>query len=212
MAEEGMAPAATDNTAGANEEQNKPLIDPAVPETEKPQEGGAPPEGGEEKPLIDPEQRDTVQEGAPESYDDFSMPEGFVLEGEERDTVHGLFRDLNLSQEKAQKLVDYFSKRVTDDKAKMLEDLASKRKAWRSEIRNRQDHVLEAANVNKALRRYIREPDEVALFKDTWLSDHPVFWKVLSRIGADIGEDTPPPKGSGDNGGDSAVKRFPVNL
>lgn len=212
MAEETELNAAADNTV-ENADENQPMIAPETAPAEQQTAETQPAEAGDDAPMIDPEgEKEKPEEGAPESYEDFKMQEGFVLEGEMKEEVHGLFRELNLSQEKAQKLVDYFSKRVTDDKARMLEDLAVRRKGWRAEIRNRPEFAAESANVKKAAAALLKEPDEVEMFKNSWLSDHPVFWKVFSRIGAWLGEDAPMPKGGDVAEKNSAVTRFPVNL
>lgn len=213
MPEDTSIPPAADNTVDNSAEQDKPLIDPApsAGEGTPPQ---AAPEQTEDSPLINPEADAPAEEatGAPESYEDFSLPEGYELSGEEKETVHAMFKELNLPQKSAQKLVDYFSQRMIDDKAKMVADVASRRKGWRAENRNRPEFAVESVNVKKAIAKYLVEPDEKALFMDTWLSDHPVFWRVFSRIGAELGEDTPLPRGGEDNSGNSAVSRFPVNL
>lgn len=211
MSEEPLTPPAADNTAGA--EQDKPLMTPEVPAEGSPQTGTPQPAEGD-APLIDPgaEPEEAKDTGAPETYGDFTMPEGYTLEGDEKETVHNLFRDLDLSQEKAQKLVDYFTKRTVDDQARMLEELSTRRKGWRAEVRNRPDFATESGHVKRALAKFLVEPDEKELFNNSWLSDHPVFWKVFSRIGAQLGEDAPLTRGGNGESGDSAVKRFPVNL
>lgn len=214
-ADQKIDPPAADNTVDSAE-QDKPLIDPApAPSAGEGDNTPAPAaDSGEDAPLIDPVAGETPEEpeGAPESYEDFSLPDGWELSGEEKDNVHAMFRELNLPQKSAQKLVDYFTKRVLDDKAKMVADAAGRRKEWRVENRNRPDFAVENANVKRAIAKFLVEPDEKALFQDTWLSDHPVFWRVFSRIGAELGEDTPPPKGGEGGAGNSAVSRFPVNL
>src|SRR6266403_1426137 len=45
--------------------------------------------------------------GAPEAYTDFTLPEGVKLEGETLKSAQELFKDLNLPQDGAQRLVDF---------------------------------------------------------------------------------------------------------
>lgn len=212
VGDELTPPAAVDTDPAA---EDTSLIDPAAPSEAEaaPAAGEEPASGADDKPLIAPgETQEEKPSAAPENYEDFSLPEGFVLEGEEKETVHALFRELNLTQENAQKLVDYFSRRLTDDKERMINDLSAKRKEWRSGIRNRADFRTEAANVKRAVNRFLTEPDEIELFKDSWLSDHPVFWRVFSKIGAVLSEDTPLPSGGENVQRDTVSQRFPVNL
>ena len=49
-------------------------------------------------------------EGAPESYSDFKFPEGFESNDEILNEAKGLFKDLNLAQGNAQRLIDLYSK------------------------------------------------------------------------------------------------------
>lgn len=60
---------------------------------------------------------DKPNEGAPEAYADFELPDGFALEGERKDAALALFRDLNLDQGHAQKAIDHFIKLVGEDDA-----------------------------------------------------------------------------------------------
>ena len=52
--------------------------------------------------------KDEAQQGAPEAYTEFTVPEGYKLEGERLEQTQALFKELGLSQDKAQKLVDKF--------------------------------------------------------------------------------------------------------
>lgn len=62
----------------------------AKPEDKKPE--------GEDKPV-----------GAPEKYEDFKLPEGQTLDPELTKAATAIFKDLNLPQEGAQKLVDFYA-------------------------------------------------------------------------------------------------------
>lgn len=64
-----------------------------------------------------PDDAGAQDEGVPEAYDDFTLPEGFQLDGERKEATLALFRDLGLSQAKAQSAIDHFIKTVGDDQA-----------------------------------------------------------------------------------------------
>lgn len=51
-----------------------------------------------------------TQTGAPEAYAAFTMPEGYVLDGERLELANTTFKDLNLTQDQGQKLIDLFVK------------------------------------------------------------------------------------------------------
>lgn len=213
---EQLAPV-PDNTV-ATEAQDQGLLTPTVeatPETaEKPassQSDDAPllnaeeadDKGGAEKPSAESAQ-------APEVYESFTMPEGFTLTGERLEEATGLFRELNLSQAGAQKLVDYFVKRTIDDKAQGIEALANQRKEWRAQIRNRPDFASERALAKKGIAKVVTDPDERELFNDSWMQDHPAVWKIFVKVGQLVSEDTIPSGGSGGPSDNVNKLRFSV--
>ena len=189
LGEAGGVPAApgSDGKADGGKE-DAPLLSPG---------GDGKKEGKEDAPLLSPESGgEEAAEGAPETYEAFTLPEGFELEGDALTEVTDLFRGMNLSQKNAQRLVDYFTRRVIDDKAAGLEALAARQREWRAAVRQRPAYESERALALRGMRAVVEDEDEKALFKDSWLSDHPALWKIFVKVGRLVGEDQPP-KGSG---------------
>ena len=212
---------AADNTAVSGGEDQS-LLDPqaagAAPEA-APAEGAPAPaaeeKDGAEAPLLSPEPEkpaaeEKAQDRAPETYGEFQLPEGFELSGQLLEETTTLFKGMNLSQEKAQKLVDFYTKRMIDEKAAGLNELAARRKAWRAEVRQRPEYQAERGLALRGMRAVITDPDEKELFTDSWMSDHPALWKVFVKIGRLVGEDSPP-KGDGGGAPDRNInmQRFP---
>lgn len=73
-------------------------------------------------------------ESAPETYTNFTMPEGRTLNKETLGEATTLFRELGLSQESAQKLIDFATKNQisTEDAGKAA--YTAMREGWRSEV------------------------------------------------------------------------------
>lgn len=221
---------APDNTGAAggqgagqptqNQVPETPLAAPATPKAPETSGENAPllaPESGEpegDTPLLSPdagEETKAEETGAPEQYQDFTLPEGFELAGEEKEGVATMFKGMNLSQGNAQKLVDYFTNKLQDRQTAAQAELVERRKAWRAEVRQRENYAEERAQAQKGLRAVVTDPDEKALFSDSWLSDHPAFFKVFSKIGRLVGEDAPlRGGGSAAPAGDLNLQRFPV--
>jgi hypothetical protein len=89
----------------------------------KPPEGAKPPG---DKPAA----------GPPEKYADFTVPEGIELKGEILDKATGLFKELGLGQEQAQKLVDFHAaqlKSAVEGPAKLWQDT---QEVWMDELRS----------------------------------------------------------------------------
>ena len=64
------------------------------------------------KPATDA--KDAPKSGTPTAYADYKVPEGFTLDPEVKGEADAVFKDLGLSQEGAQKLVDFYTKQTTD--------------------------------------------------------------------------------------------------
>src|SRR5262245_3138783 len=76
------------------------------PEEKKPEakEGDAPPPEKKEG------EGETPPEGAPEKYEAFKLPEGYEFDKDSLTSAQALFKELNLPQASAQKLVDMYVK------------------------------------------------------------------------------------------------------
>jgi hypothetical protein len=75
--------------------------------------------------------------GAPEKYADFKAPEGYTLDEETLKSATGLFKELNLSQDQAQKLVDLYAANSLQASEAPYKAWANLQKEWMSEISNR---------------------------------------------------------------------------
>lgn len=82
---------------------------PTTPSTEtKPTET---PKADEKPSIVNAGEKPTEPakaQGAPEKYEAFKVPEGYEMPEEVTKEVNTMFKDLNLSQEGAQKLIDYY--------------------------------------------------------------------------------------------------------
>lgn len=73
-------------------------------------------------------------EAAPEKYEDFKLPEGVELKPEALAEAQTLFKDLGLSQAKAQQLVDFHTKAVQEMAAANQQAYTQLREGWRKEV------------------------------------------------------------------------------
>jgi hypothetical protein len=137
---------------------------PSAPPTETKPEGGsfltqetkpeAKPEG-ETKPEGAPKEGDEPkpEAGAPEKYADFKLPDGYTLDPEAGKEVTGLFKELNLSQDQAQKLVDYYAKNSLQTAEAPYKMWADMQKEWVNEIHDRFGSKADATrrDINSAI-------------------------------------------------------------
>ena len=140
---------------------------------------------GQEQPQEEP--------GAPEKYEDFQVPEGVALdEGIMNDFV-ARAKELNLSQEKAQEMVDLGVKVLDNAMEAQREQYAQLRQQWVEELKTDQefggsnfDKTVEQAQ--QALRKFGDE-SLTELLEETGYGDNPALIKFLARITKATSED-----------------------
>lgn len=133
-------------------------------------------------------------EGAPEKYEAFNFGEG--VDAPKPEHIEGfskLARELNLSQAKAQRLVDYQAGLVAEMQAQQQETHAAVLKGWRDASTADKEFggakIQEnAAIANKALRQF-GSPELIEYLKSTGLGDHPELIRAFWRVGQAISED-----------------------
>lgn len=108
--------------------------DPTAPPAPKDGEPALkdPPKDGE--PPKDPKE---TPAGAPEKYEEFKLPDGYKLDAEVNTTVQALFKEMNLSQDQAQKLVDFYAKSGLEASTAPYKAWADLQKSWSTEITDR---------------------------------------------------------------------------
>jgi len=110
------------DSPGAGPEPVPPPVTSIIGEAEKPPEVAAKPNGA-------------VPEGAPEKYTDFKLPEGVELDKEMLDEAKTFMaKDLNLTQEKAQKLVDFHVKALQGMAEAPYQLWADTQREWQAEV------------------------------------------------------------------------------
>ena len=198
MAEEQTAPVANqEQTAPAPAEtapQTQPDGDKPIITNEEPakQDGEKPLMGGEEEGTQEPEKK--APEGAPEKYDAFTMPEGFQLDEGRMTETTALFKELNLTQGNAQKLVDAYCKFAKEQQTAEANQLMETRKAWRSEIRSREDFREQESLMRKGFRMLVKTDAQKRLFTNSWLQDSPELFDLFVAAGKLAAEDSMHPQ------------------
>jgi hypothetical protein len=150
-----------------------------------------------EKPAEDAE---AAPEGPPEAYD-LKAPEGTTIDPEALAAAAPVFKDLNLSNEQAQKLMPVaadFAQRVTAQAAaKMESDIHATRKEWFEAAKN--DQEIGGAHWDETLQTAARGLDRLGypqgspfrkLLEDSGLQFHPDMIRAWSKVGKAIGEDS----------------------
>ena len=206
--------AATENTndvGGQQGGQTSVQEPPANPSPEvKPNEGGQPngestllggAKTGEEEASKEVEEKpDEKKEGeepkgAPESYEDFTAPEGMEFDSGVIEAFKGVAKDLNLSQETAQ---DFLNKMAPVIAERQVERIKAVSNEWAE--KSRADKEIGGDNFKRSMADIARLRDRFAVnedgkidpdieeFMNTPIGNHPGCLKLLARAGRAFGE------------------------
>jgi hypothetical protein len=195
-ADGGAAPAPSEPAAPAAEAP-EPAGEPAKPEGDKPQpgaEGDKPQEdkpADGDKPAEKPDDKEQKQEGAPEKYE-FQAGEGVELDTEALKDFEPVARDLNLTNEQAQKLVDAYPKILAGVQQRQAEAWQAQTEQWAADVKADKEIGGDklTANLSAAQRTgTIRHPELKEYLDSTGLGNHPGWLKRFVKIGKAMSED-----------------------
>lgn len=154
---------------------------------------------------------DKDKAGAPEKYEDFKPPEGIQFDPEIVTEAQGVFKELGLSQEKAQKLVDLQGKMMTkaaSAQTKVWDDLTG---GWAKSLLVDKEfggvkYEENRATANKVIAKFggKETPALVEALTTTKMGDHPELFRLLFRIGTAMSEDKLSGEGNKDGTGPAA--------
>lgn len=187
------APATGDNPAPAGEQA------PKEGDTSQPgDEGGKP---VEDKPADDKKQEgdkpaekkeDDKPEGAPEKYE-FQAAEGVELDTEALKEFEPVARELNLTNEQAQKLVDVYPKILAGVQQRQVEAWQQTTEQWAADVKSDKEIGGDKLPSNlSAAQRALDQfgtPELKTYLNDTGLGNHPDLVKAFVKIGKAMSED-----------------------
>ena len=154
-----------------------------------------------------------AQPRAPEKYE-FKAPEGMTLDPQAIAEFEPIARDLNLSNEQAQKLVELHTKRMQDSAQLQTQVAAKQIEAWIGEIKA--DKEIGGTNFDSSVRhaqaaaKKFGSPEFLAALDATGMGSHPELVRGFARIGKAMAEDTFVAPGKESTTIDPAKKMFPT--
>lgn len=150
------------------------------------------PEAGATAPAAEP----TADAGQqpPVEYTDFSVPEGMEIDADVLGSFKGIAKELGISQEAAQKLID-LQTGLTQKQAEATQAaLAAQAQQWADTVKadkeiggERYAQTVETAA--KAVEKF-GSPELRTLLNESGLGNHPELVKFCHRIGQALSEDT----------------------
>ncbi|EOY3722414.1 peptidase [Klebsiella michiganensis] len=192
-ADGGAAPAASEPADPAGE-TSTPASDPAQLEGEKPAD-----EGAEQNDKADkqdgekPEEKDEQKpEGAPEKYE-FQAGEGVELDAEALKDFEPVARELNLTNEQAQKLVDAYPKILAGVQQRQTEAWQAQTEQWAADVKADKEVGGDKLTANlSAAQRALDQfgtPELREYLDGTGLGNHPELVKAFIKVGKAMSED-----------------------
>lgn len=182
MTEVASAPA----TPPASDAPAAPSAPAAVPPVQEPAAAVAPPA---DAPAADKPAEPKPQ--VPEKYE-FKYPEGYQADEAALGEYSTAFKELGLTNEQAQRLVDMDAKRSVSSTEASVAAHKQQVESWVGELKSDPEFggAKFEANVgiaNKALAAF-GSPELTQFFKDTGLGNHPQLVKAFHKIGSQLGE------------------------
>lgn len=177
------APGADPSAPAGNEppaaDPAEPAADPEKPEGEKP-EGEKP--DGEKKP-----------EGAPEKYE-FKAAEGQELDATALEQFEPIARELNLTNEQAQKMVDLYGTQILPMVQKQQAEAWQKTtEQWAADVKADKEIGGDKLTANIGVAQRALEtfgtPDLKEYLNASGLGNHPELIKVFVKVGKAMSED-----------------------
>jgi hypothetical protein len=144
------------------------------------------PAAEETPPQETPPQQE--QQTAPESYAPFNAPEGQTIDEATHGELSALGKDLNLTQQQLQAIVDYGAKKVGDGMEAVRLEVLRKHQQWRDE--SEKDPEI-TGNIDHARRLIKNAGDEqfVSMIDETGIGNNPTFIRFCIKVGKLLGED-----------------------
>lgn len=148
----------------------------------------------------------------PEAYADFTVPEGVPVNPEAMTGFKALAKELNLTQENAQKLVDFNAQFEVARAAQVQETL----KQWGESAKADKEFGGDKFDENLAIAAKARDafatPEFVKFLDETKLGSHPEMLRAFFRIGQRLSEDSFVQGRGGANASQSLAQRMYPNM
>jgi hypothetical protein len=185
--------AATTTTTDTSTTGDAGAVAPAAPAADAPKTEGA--DAGKQPDAG--EKADTAENKAPEEYKEFTAPEGVKFDDVVLSDLKTVAKELNLSQEAAQKIVDLGAKLAQ----RQAEAASALRSEWVEKTKADKEIGGDALDENRAVAVRALEafgtPELNKLLQDTGLHEHPEMIRAFYRAGKAISDDKLVTSGSG---------------
>ncbi|HAO1322240.1 TPA: peptidase [Escherichia coli] len=145
-----------------------------------------------EKEAAEKSEKEQKQEGAPEKYE-FQAGEGVELDTEAMKDFEPVARDLNLTNEQAQKLVDAYPKILAGVQQRQADAWQATTEQWAADVKADKefggDKLPENLSAAQRALDQFGTPELKEYLNTTGLGNHPDLVKVFIKVGRSMSED-----------------------
>ncbi|ENF6041706.1 peptidase [Citrobacter amalonaticus] len=146
----------------------------------------------EEELAAEKAEKEQKQEGAPDKYE-FTAAEGVELDAEALKEFEPVAREMNLTNEQAQKLVDVYPKILAGVQQRQVEAWQQTTEQWAADVKADKEIGGDKLPSNlSAAQRALDQfgtPELKTYLNDTGLGNHPDLVKAFVKIGKAMSED-----------------------
>lgn len=136
----------------------------------------------------------------PDTYADFSLPNGMPLDDALLAEATPLFKELGLTQEQAQKLVDFQAKQVQASSQSQVDAFNQLMQDWREKSQNDKefggDKFDESIAVARSAIDKFGTPELKQLLEEHGVGNHPEVIRFMVKVGKLTAEDVPGTSGA----------------
>ena len=136
-------------------------------------------------------EQEQSENGAPEQYEEFKAPEGQQFDQEVLNNFKDVAKELNLSQEAAQRMLDKMAPVVAQRQSQQMEAF---RNQWAEQSTADKEFGGEKLSENLGVARKALDTfgstELKSLLNESGLGNHPEFIRLLYRAGKAISEDS----------------------
>lgn len=133
--------------------------------------------------------------GAPDTYSDFTLPEGVESDAAAMQEASALFKELGLTQEQAQKLVDFQAKKIQEGSASQADTYSQLVNGWLDEAKGDKEYGGEHFDENAAIAakavNTFGSPKFKELLETYGIGNHPEMIRFAFNVGKTLKEDIP---------------------
>ena len=171
------------------------------------------PAEGDKAQQAEGDKAEDAPQGAPEAYEDFSVPEGVELDAEVLGEFKAVAKELNLPQDAAQKVTDLGVKLAQKWVAESQQATSEMFADWKGRAETDKEFGGDALPANLAVAKKAVDqfgtPELRELLDVHRLGDNPEVIRFMFRVGKAISEDTFVAGGKSSPAQDAAKTLFP---